>query len=119
MSVFLGGIEVQQMVIMKWDYWYDFWNYGNISVILVNMFIILEHSTEFTGLKPHLLVYLTTLATCQLWVMFYYWWRLYPETAFYVKMLMEIIIDLKYFILFYFMIICTFTSTQLILDQHF
>lgn len=64
LSLFLGGIEIQQMVIMKADYWYDFWNYGNISLILLNLFIIIEHSTEFTGLKPHMLVYLTTLATC-------------------------------------------------------
>jgi hypothetical protein len=48
--------------------------------------------------------------------MFYYWWRLNPETAFYVKMLTQIILDLRYFLLFYFMIVCTFASVAMILD---
>jgi hypothetical protein len=51
--------------------------------------------------------------------MFYYWWRLNNNTAFYVKMLTEVILDLKYFMLLYLMMICTFSSTSMVLNQYF
>lgn len=46
LAVFLTYIEVSQMVRMRGDYWQDKWNYGNLSVIILNMFIVIEHSTR-------------------------------------------------------------------------
>lgn len=59
------------------------------------------------------------LANVQLWLMFYYWWRLNYHTAFYVKMLIEVVLDLKYFILLYSMMIITFSTTGMILETYF
>lgn len=51
------------MVIMKADYWGDVWNYGNLSLILINLFIIVEHGTRVFGIEEGHLVTVTTIAT--------------------------------------------------------
>jgi hypothetical protein len=62
------------------------------------------------------LVYLTTWATVLIWVMFFYWWRLHTETAFYVNLLAQVLWDLKLFILLYIDVVCTFATVAMILD---
>lgn len=118
-SIFLSFVEILQMVRMKMDYWKDIWNYGNISMIILDQFVVTEHATHFVGLSTYHLIVVTIIMMIQLWVMFYYWWRLNNNTAFYVKMLTEVILDLKYFMLLYLMMICTFSSTSMVLNQYF
>lgn len=74
---------------------------------------------NFLQLEQFTLVWITLGSMLLLWIMFYYWWRLNHNTAFYVKMLAEVILDLKYFILLYTMMIFTFTTTSLVLNSYF
>lgn len=89
-------------------YWSDVWNYCNIGSLVINQYIVFEHSTRFSQIyEPHL-IRMTSLASIMLALMLFYWMRLIPSMAFYVKMLTETIKDLQQFVFFYFMIICTF-----------
>lgn len=80
-------IEIQQMITYGAKYWKDMYNYGNISLILIDLFVVIEHSTKIFNITQESLVYTALIAQIQLWFMFYYWWRLNNNTAFYVKML--------------------------------
>lgn len=115
-SLYLLGVEIGQMIVMKMDYWGDKWNYLNLSVVLVNQFIIVEHATGIFSVDPDVLINLTSLACVQLWLSFYYLLRLFPETAFYVYLIEAVLFDLRYFLLFYFMTITMFTSAMSVID---
>ena len=64
-------------------------------------------------------MYWSAVMTLQLWFSFYYTWLLHHQTAFYVKLLIETIYDLRYFLVFYIMIIVTFSSTYGVMDQRY
>lgn len=77
---------------------------------------MLEHSTKFTHLNENTLVQLSSFACILLALLFFYWMRLSSSMAFYVKMIMETIFDLKQFIVFFGLIITTFSCAFYILD---
>ena len=54
-----------------------------------------------------------------MWFAYYYWWRLFPSTAFYVSLLIETINDLKLFLVFYIVIIFTFATMIMVLNQQY
>jgi len=117
-TCFLSVIEVQQIVFLKMNYWSDIWNYANVSSIFVNQYILLEHSTKFNGFYVPHMVRLTSIACLMLSLMLFYWMRLFPKLAFYVKMLTETIWDLRHFMIFFIMIISTFSCAQYIIDTY-
>lgn len=100
------------------EYWSDVWNYINLSQLFINQFILIEHSTKVTGIAEDNLVKLTSFACILLALLFFYWMRLIPSMAFYVKMIMETVSDLRSFIIFYLLCISTFAMAMFILDQY-
>lgn len=61
---------------------------------------------------------MTSFAVILLATLFFYWMRLLPSMAFYVKMIMETIKDLRQFVVFFFLCITTFACATFILDQY-
>lgn len=51
-------------------------------------------------------------------LLFFYWMRLIPQMAFYVKLITETVSDLKQFVIFFFLIITTFACSNSIIDQY-
>lgn len=78
----------------------------------------MEHSTKFSGFPEADLARLTSIACVMLSLMLFYWMRLFPKLAFYVKMLTETIWDLRHFMIFFFMIISTFSFAVQIIDSY-
>lgn len=97
----------------------DLWNLGNIVSIVLNQYIIIEHSTRLCQLSENTLAQLTACASLLLWGMLYYWMRLFKTTALYVTILSEVILDLGNFILFFAMIIGCFATAELIIDRYY
>jgi hypothetical protein len=60
-----------------------------------------------------------TVGSLLLWVMLYRWMRLFPETAFFVKLISSTIIDMKIFILFIIVVICAFACQAMIFDRYY
>ena len=116
LSMILFFFEWQQIMFLKMEYWYDIWNYINITQLVINLYILVEHSTKFTQVNEPFLVKLTSFACILLALLFFYWMRLISSMAFYVKMIMETIADLKSFVVFYLLIVSTFATAQFILD---
>jgi len=116
LSMILFFFEWQQIMFLGVEYWYDIWNYINITQLVINLYILVEHSTKFTQVNEPFLVKLTSFACILLALLFFYWMRLISSMAFYVKMIMETIADLKSFVVFYLLIVSTFATAQFILD---
>ena len=118
-SLYLFSFEYRQLVSKGLSYFLDSWNLVQISLLVFNQFILLEHVYRWIDLSIEELVFCTVFATLPMWLAFYYTWRIFPQCAFYVKLLWETVKDLKQFIVFYLLIIFTFTSMMMIQDQYY
>jgi hypothetical protein len=41
LNIYLSYIEIKQMYILRAEYLSDIWNYGNITTIMLNQFIMI------------------------------------------------------------------------------
>jgi hypothetical protein len=114
-QIYLLLVECTQVYVQKQEYFSDYWNLSQITLIFLCQFVVIEHSTKSFGVDEDMLIQITTLLTGLLWIAFYYMWRLIPNFAFYVSMLTQTAIDLKIFLFFYVMIIITFATVQMIM----
>lgn len=89
--------ELMQVKFFRLQYFMDPWNWGNNISILLNLTIVCVHL--FSEERFYQLTNITSVASVLLWGMFFYWMRLFSQTA------------------FYFMVIFMFTSVQVILDS--
>ena len=103
------------MKFFRMQYFMDPWNWGNNISILLNLTIVWVHL--FSEERFYQLTNITSVASVLLWGMFFYWMRLFSQTAFYVRLIWQTIQDLTYFLFFYSMVIFMFTSVQVILDS--
>jgi hypothetical protein len=117
LSGYLAYFETQQMLFLGRYYFIDLWNYGYIFSLIVDTYIIVEHSTSFTNVTDQNLIRITSLASIMLWLLLMYWMRLFQRMAFYVKMLTEIIYDLHQFMVLFIMILCTFATAYTIIIE--
>ena len=117
LSGYLAYFETQQMLFLGRYYFNDIWNYGYICSLIVDTYIIVEHSTSFTEVSDQNLIRITSLASITLWLLLMYWMRLFQRMAFYVKMLTEIIYDLHQFMVLFIMILCTFATAYTIIIE--
>ena len=52
-----------------------------------------------------------------MWLKAFYWLRLFSQTSFYIRLIIETISDIKYFLILFIFILMTFGNALLILDE--
>ena len=52
-----------------------------------------------------------------MWTKTFYWLRLFGSTSFYVRMIIETLYDIRYFLLHFLLILMTFGNAMLILSE--
>ena len=65
-----------------------------------------------------MLVQITSVQSLHMWYRFYRWFRLFPNTAIYIKMISETIYDIKNFLLILQIVLCAFGNALLIVDRY-
>jgi hypothetical protein len=65
-----------------------------------------------------MLVQITSAQSLHMWFRFYLWFRLFPYTAIYIKMIKETLYDLKNFLLILQIVLCAFGNALLIVDRY-
>jgi hypothetical protein len=84
---------------------------------LLNVWIITEHSTNFTAVGATRLSQVASLEQFQLWYYVLEWMRIFDGTAVYVRLIYDTVWNTRYFMIMLLIIICTFGSSFLILDR--
>ena len=83
-------------------------------LILVNIYITLymyKGEGVYENHRP-----LPAITSLLLWNKAFYWMRLFSETAFYVKLIIETIIDIRYFLILFIAILMTFGNALMIMN---
>jgi hypothetical protein len=58
----------------------------------------------------------TSILSFLIWVQMFQWMRLFKEISFYVQMIMQIMYDIRYFMIMLLLCVATFSNSILILD---
>lgn len=85
--------------------------------LLINIWIILEHSMRINDVGHIRLSQVASLQQFLLWYKFVTWMRIFNATAVYVQLIIDTILNTASFMVMLFIIICTFSSAFLILYQ--
>ena len=96
-----------------WDYITDFWNIFDQISFLSNTATLVLHAL---GADIQWQKTLGTFSIFMLYVKLFYWLRLFDETAAFIRMLREIIIDIVPFLTFLVTCVAMFSNTMLIFD---
>lgn len=113
--VFLS-IEFAQMLILKFSYFDDFWNYLYVGSIIWNILLVLEHSIQIFDVTYDRLCGANAMGVVAQWAMMYYWMRLHPGLAFFVTFLTEVVKDIGPFMLMFAICILMFGNAIFVLN---
>ena len=102
---------------LKLQYFNNFWNLVYVCANVLPIFIVTEHGGKNLNLEQNTLVQLASFQTVILWLMLFYWCRIHPELAFYVKMVQETIYDIGYFMIMLFLCIMMFANGIFVLNR--
>jgi hypothetical protein len=91
------------------DYFFDVWNFIDLSIIYLNMIFLIMLITDL-GLEK---VYFTleiiqivgAFAVFQMWLKVFYWCRIFSSLAYYVKLILQTLSDAAPF-MFMCLIVC-------------
>lgn len=84
---------------------------------LLIVWIIVEHSTNFTKVDATRLAQVASLVQFLLWYYLLEWMRIFDGTAVYVRLVYDTVWNTRYFMIMLLIIICTFGSSFMILDR--
>ncbi|CDW84948.1 UNKNOWN [Stylonychia lemnae] len=120
-KVICGGVliyfliyEIQQIRVQKGEYFNDGWNYFDFSHILAfTTFCILD----FTSESQEYLILIKILVIVLSFMKLFFFLRIYDGFSFLVQMMAGVFKDLKYFMMFFIIIILQFGMIFLVLFQ--
>ena len=134
MSYFLY-FEIRCIIRDQFSYLFDIFNYIDLISILLNIWLIFratrgkhaheeaESETDFDSgpeeaeKDPKWIRTFATLAVILMWFKSFYWLRLFGNTSFFVKMIVQTLADIRYFLILFIFILMTFGNAIFILSS--
>ena len=110
--------EFIQFYSDRLDYVFDFTNYFDIASSLINIYLVTNHQYQFSPLSTENLYSLTAIATLLLWVKGLLWLRLFSATSFYIRLIIETLKDITYFMIILMIFLVMFANCLYILDLY-
>mmetsp|Transcript_34071 Transcript_34071/g.45898 ORF Transcript_34071/g.45898 Transcript_34071/m.45898 type:complete len:178 (+) Transcript_34071:2258-2791(+) len=97
----------------NFDYFRSGWNWIDLSSILLNWIVVILNAKLH---DIHKLRDWASLAVILMWLKLFYWMRLFQPTAFFLRMLTEILSDIRFFIPLFIICMAMFANAFLILN---
>eukprot|EP00347_Sterkiella_histriomuscorum_P012361 403368887 len=119
MVSYFAILEGRQLVIAGWAYFYNGWNYMDIAIIcLIYVAEIMQgntidHNVTKSEIEAHqnqqkTIRTIMSVVAILLWLRLLYFFRIFRTTGYYIRMLVEVIKDIKYFIFIFALTIVSF-----------
>ena len=107
-------IEIRQMLYYKLKYFTNFWNLIDISSLILNMFCVISDLCKLNTTK-HIPVLACSVLI--MWLKLVYFGRMFQSTAWMVRMMIGTVVDLKWFIVVFYLMILGFTNSFYIISR--
>jgi hypothetical protein len=113
--IYFTYFEIRQMIHHKLAYFTTFWNFIDLISIVLNFAIII---CDLAGGKEESVVSLSGIAVLFMWMKLFYFGRIFISTAAMIRMIIEITIDMKYFLIVFIISILSFGNCFFILARN-
>ena len=115
--------EVMSMKRDRYYYFLDIFNYVDLVSFIMNTYLIggmkvSKKSDELEERQEDRIRNLASVAALLMWFKAFYWLRLFGPTSFFVRMIIETIYDIRYFMILFIFILMTFGNSLLILSEN-
>uniref|UniRef100_A0A7S3JKB8 Ion transport domain-containing protein n=1 Tax=Euplotes harpa TaxID=151035 RepID=A0A7S3JKB8_9SPIT len=114
-NVFWAYIEVTQMMFHKLDYLTSFWNLLDLSSVALNSAVVIMDFADADFKNTNRVAAISVLI---LYFKLFYFLRVFFVTAYLVRMIIEIVIDMKNFVLVLIISIMAFGNSYYILGRN-
>ena len=118
LNIYFVYFEIRDVMRDGLSYLFDPFNYLDVLKLSLNMYLIGEavDGTNSDEKKSDYLRGLAATAVVLTWFKSFYWLRLFDSTSFYVRLIVETLFDIKYFIILFVIILLTFGNALYILS---
>ena len=107
-------IEIIQMLYLKVEYFKKFWNIIDIASVILNMFCVI---TDFAGLNSIKHIPVLACSVLIMWLKLVYFGRMFLSTAWMVRMKIQVIWDLKWFMFLFCLMLLGFANSFYIISR--
>ena len=114
--VYFFYFEVRQIIFHKLMYFTSVWNVADLSTLILNSVILIG---DLAGLRERYIVTLSGISVLMVWLKLFYFGRIFLSTAAMIRMILEIVADMKYFLLVLLLAIAGFGNCFFILARNF
>jgi len=94
-NMFWAYIEIRQIILNGKEYFTSFWNYLDWSSIIMNWVVV---TMNFGGASFQDTNRVAALSVLVLYFKLFYFLRIFSSTAYLVRMIIEIMLDMKFFV---------------------
>lgn len=102
------------MIYYKSKYFMSFWNLIDISSLILNMFCVIS---DLAGLNVTKHIPVLACSVLIMWLKLVYFGRMFQSTAWMVRMMIGTVVDLKWFIVVFYMMVLGFTNSFYIVSR--
>mmetsp|Transcript_20406 Transcript_20406/g.20128 ORF Transcript_20406/g.20128 Transcript_20406/m.20128 type:complete len:318 (+) Transcript_20406:1341-2294(+) len=94
-NIFWAYVELKQIIFHKIDYVKSFWNLLDLLTVVTNTAVVIM---DYTGAHFHDKNRISAMAVLILYFKLFYFLRIFSSTAYLVRMIIEILKDMKFFV---------------------
>ena len=108
-------VEVMEVWFHKLDYFFDFWNILDLASLGMNISIVVLDWLERDEATINAI---SSVAVLLIWFKLFYFLRIFFRTAHLIWMIIEIVWDMRYFVLVLFIAVVAFANTFYVLGEN-
>ena len=112
--IYFVYIEIRQIAYYKTKYFKNFWNLIDISSLILNSFWVISDIAELNTTK-HIPVLAWSVLI--MWLKLVYFGRMFLSTAWMVRMMIGTVVNLRWFIFVFFLMVLGFSDVFLIISR--
>lgn len=110
--LFFGYVEARQLWFHKVNYFRSFWNLIDLISLILNLVTIILDLVNQNTLDSNSV---GAVAVLLMWMKLFYFLRIFSSTAHLIRMIIEIISDMRYFVLVLMLAVLAFGNSFYIL----
>ena len=114
-NVYWIYVEITQMIFHKIGYFKSFWNLLDLTSVIMNVAVIIM---EFSSASFANINRVSSVTVLILYFKVFYFLRIFFETGYLVRMIIEIVIDMKNFVIVLLIAVMAFANSYYILGRN-
>ena len=116
--LFFSTIEITQLIDHPLRYVRKFSNYVELTSIFLNSYLMWNHMQKESLFDEIIQQALAAVGVFLMWLRLLHFLRLFDSFSFYIRLMVDTVYDILYFLFVYVIILCAFAAALFVLNQN-